>query len=68
MSDIKIKYNDKERRVDRDGFIVAALRMLDEFGLNTDRKTVEEQITKILHQQGGLNIIGVFLQDYIVLE
>jgi hypothetical protein len=65
MATIKIKYDGMEKVVDFDEFVVQSGRMLDEFGLRASNDEIRKQVRAVI-AGGKLNVIGVFLSDYIV--
>jgi len=46
MATLEIKYNDKIKTVEHGDFVKAAQKMLDEFGLKSDKAGINEQIDK----------------------
>lgn len=68
MSDtITITLDGKIKTVALDEFVRASKKMLDEFGLPATETSIRDQIDAILHNR-PLNVIGVFLKDYIVVK
>jgi hypothetical protein len=64
---LTIKYDNKIKIVDRDSFVMASRRMLSDFGLESTLAGIDEQIDNILAGR-ELNVVGVFLEDYIVVS
>jgi hypothetical protein len=65
---IKITYDEVVKIVDYDSFINGSVGMLRDFGFpSVTSEGIKEQVENILHDR-QLNVIGVFLEKYIVRE
>lgn len=67
MKTIVIQYDEKQKRVAWDDCVQAMVKMLRDFGYpSVSKQEVENQINAIL-QKKKLNVIGVMMQNYIVI-
>lgn len=67
MELITVKYDDRKKTVGLNDFVRQSKVMLKEFGLRANEKEIREQIENVRNGR-ALNVIGVFLQDYIDAE
>ena len=65
---IKVSINDREGFVDKQEYIEAKTKQLQDFGYpGLTENEVREQLAKILAKDKKLSVIGMFMEDEIIL-
>ena len=67
MDFITIQYDNKRKTVKYEDYLFAMEKILSDFGLKATIEQIDEQTQKLIDGE-KLNVIGIFLEGYVVRE